>query len=82
MSSRPLLGQNLLQYLGPFLSDHALHRNYRVNILSCVKRSKLIIFSLEQQGQVIDHALKCEKNITWIPTTRHVEKLSFYTLNL
>ena len=52
------------------------------NILSCVKRSKLSIFPLEQQGHVIDHALKCEKKITSIPTTRHVEKLSFYTLNL
>ena len=26
----------------------------------CVKRGKLTIFSLEPQGHVIDHALKCE----------------------
>ena len=31
---------------------------------------------------VIDHALKCEKTITWIPTPRHVEKLSFHSLNI
>ena len=47
-----------------------------------VKRSELTIFSLEPQGHVIDHALKCEKTITWIPTTKQVEKLSFYSLNL
>ena len=42
-----------------------------------VKRSELTIFSLEPQGHVIDHALKCEKTITWIPPTKQVEKLSF-----
>ena len=47
-----------------------------LNILSCVKRSKLSIFSLEKQGHVIDHALKCEKTITWIPTSRRVEKFN------
>ena len=45
-------------------------------------KAKLSIFPLEQQGHVIDHALKCERNIAWIPTTRHVQKLSFYTLTL
>ena len=51
--------------------------------LYCVKRSKLTIFSLEPQDRVIDHALKCENTITWIPATRHVEKLSFHSsLNL
>ena len=53
-----------------------------LNTLNCVKRSKLGIFSLEPQGHVIAHALKCEKTITWIPITRHVEKLSFPSLNL
>ena len=34
-------------------------------------------FLFGTQGHVIDHALKCKKNITWIPTTRHVEKVKF-----
>ena len=47
-----------------------------LNTLNCVKGSKLTIFSLEPQDHVIDHALKYVKTITWIPTTRRVEKLS------
>ena len=50
--------------------------------LNCVKRSKLTTFSLEPQGHVIYHALKWEKTITWIPTSRQVEKLNFHILNL
>ena len=50
-----------------------------LDTLNCVKRGKLTIFSLEPQGHVISYALKCEKPITWIPATRQVEKLSFYS---
>ena len=45
-------------------------------------QTKQTIFSLEPQGHVMDHALKREKMIIWIPTTRQVENLSFYSLNL
>ena len=51
-----------------------------LNTLNCVKRSKLTFSCVEPQGHVIDHALKCVKTITWIPTTGRVEKLSFHSL--
>ena len=58
-------------------------RSYTFDLtLNCVKGSKLTTFSLEPQGHVIYHALKWEKTITWIPTSRQVEKLNFHILNL
>ena len=45
--------------------------------LSCVKRSKLTIFSLEPQGHVIDHALKCVKTMDSHYWTRRKVKFSF-----
>ena len=72
-------GSNLLSII---ISSVLGKQSVQSKKVYCAKRSKLTIFSLEPQGHVISHALKREKMITWIPTTRQVENLSFYSLNL
>ena len=79
-SSRNIMGNNVSATMCPRLPG-SLHI-YFLLVFNCAKRSKLTIFSFEPQGHVIDHALECERTITWIPTTKTRRKVKSLFLNL